>query len=599
MSRSWDAEGKPRKPRILCIGAQKAGTSWLHQQLNEHPKIWTAPIKELHYFNARHRPEDLKWLPWHFRRSVTATEKRFERRQEEMPAEIVRYLLDLTSEPMFTPRWYRQAFAPAPRGMWPLDTTPEYSTLPEKGLDEVANFLPRAKFIYLVRDPVERAISQLRMNLSRKRSMPRNPRGFMKYLDLPELHDRGDYATYIPRWQKRFGPDRLLILPYGRIATEPEKLMRDIEDFLGLVPHDYQNLSDRVHEGAKGVSFPQEGYDFLKKRFAAQYEFLEDRFGADFVAATTSPAGTTAPPVSVPAPAVQNIPKNEDTTHWAESPSPQKPTVIGIGAQKAGTSWLHAAMGQHPGLWTPPLKEAHFFNHLFCPDNRKWTPNHVSGTVAAIRSRYSRSGKVMPAHLAAYLDWLATEPPFTENWYMSLFAPTPPDARPMEITPAYSGLPGKGIDYMLEFLPDARFIYLIRDPVDRAVSQLRMNMRRRAQTPKQASAWLSAAANDAVLEQRGDYARYIPRWRRRLGPDRLLILPYGLIGSAPDALMRQIEDFLDLPRHDYQNLEKRVFATPESDNMPEEVRDILARRLRPQYEFLNTHFDADFNAALC
>ena len=282
---AWDAEGKPRKPRVVCIGAQKAGTSWLHHQLNEHPKIWTTPFKEVHYFNARHRPADRQWLPWHFREALRATERRFRLRHEEMPDAMVRYLVEMTSDPMFTPKWYRQAFAPAPRGILPLDTTPEYSTLPEAGVDEVAAFLPRAKFIYLLRDPVDRAISQLRMNLARRKVLPTAPKGYLRHLDDAELGDRGDYAAYLPRWQARIPADRLLVLPYGRIATDPMGVMRQVEAFLGLDPFAYSQLATVFHPGADAVAFPDEGRAILRDRFAAQYDYLAAHFDQAFNAA--------------------------------------------------------------------------------------------------------------------------------------------------------------------------------------------------------------------------------------------------------------------------------------------------------------------------
>lgn len=283
--RAWDAEGKPRKPRVVCIGAQKAGTSWLHHQLNEHPKIWTTPFKEVHYFNARHCPEHQQWLPWHFREAVRATERRFRARGEEMPDEMVRYLVEMTADPMFTPKWYRQAFAPAPRGTLPLDTTPEYSTLPEAGVDEVAEFLPRAKFIYLIRDPVARAISQLRMNLARRKALPKAPQDYLGHLDDDELSDRGDYAAYLPRWQMRIPPDRLLVLPYGRIASDPAGLMREVEVFLGLDPFAYSRLDTVFHRAVEAVEFPEEGRAILRDRFAAQYAFLAANFDEAFNAA--------------------------------------------------------------------------------------------------------------------------------------------------------------------------------------------------------------------------------------------------------------------------------------------------------------------------
>src|SRR5438093_12007205 len=42
-------------PDFLCVGAQKAGTSWLYRQLEPHPDFWMPPIKELHYLDNLNR----------------------------------------------------------------------------------------------------------------------------------------------------------------------------------------------------------------------------------------------------------------------------------------------------------------------------------------------------------------------------------------------------------------------------------------------------------------------------------------------------------------------------------------------------------------
>lgn len=587
MTRPWDADGKPRKPRVVCIGAQKAGTSWLHQQLNEHPKIWTTPFKEVHYFNARHRPEDRQWLPWHFREAVRATERRFRTRGEDMPDDLVRYLVEMTGESMFTPRWYRQAFAPAPRGMLPLDTTPEYSTMPDAGVAEAAEFLPRAKFIYLIRDPVERAISQLRMNLARRKLLPKTPDGYLRHLDDPDLDDRGDYATYLPRWQAHIPPDRLLVLPYGRIARDPAALMTEVEAFLGLDPGAYPKLTAVVHKGADAVDFPDEGRAILRDRFARQYDFLAQNFDSDFNAALDGVPTLKALPTK-PAPRM---------AHWADDPRPRKPSVVGIGAQKAGTSWLFAALRQHPGLWTPPVKETHYFDHLFCPDHRKWTGRNIRNAADGVRAHYVRVGKPMPGALAAYLHRIETGPQFTEEWYRAIFSPAPAGCRPVEITPAYCGLPPNGLDHLTQYLPKAQFIYLIRDPVDRFVSQLRMNLQRAGRKPATLDDWRREAA-DPVLEARGDYATYLPRWQARVPSDRLLVLPFGRIASDPEGLLAEVERFLGLTAHNFIGLEKRVFAARGPDEIPDQLRAELADRLAPQYAFLRRNFDEAFNAAL-
>jgi hypothetical protein len=38
-------------PDFLVIGAQRAGTTWLHRVLSQHPRLWLPPVKELHYFD--------------------------------------------------------------------------------------------------------------------------------------------------------------------------------------------------------------------------------------------------------------------------------------------------------------------------------------------------------------------------------------------------------------------------------------------------------------------------------------------------------------------------------------------------------------------
>jgi len=44
-------------PDFCCIGAQKAGTGWLYEQLRSHPDFWMPPLKELHYFDRLWRSE--------------------------------------------------------------------------------------------------------------------------------------------------------------------------------------------------------------------------------------------------------------------------------------------------------------------------------------------------------------------------------------------------------------------------------------------------------------------------------------------------------------------------------------------------------------
>ncbi len=200
----------------------------------------------MQFFNHRFIEEHRKWLPWHFRRGRQNIEKRWAARGEEMPRDMVRYLDRITREPMFTNHWYKLVFAPAPQGTRTIDVTPEYSTLPPEGVDFMAKFLPQAKFVYIIRHPVDRAISQLKMNLSRARRKPATVEDWLAEIEDPVLMDRGDYMRYVPRWNAHFGPDRLLYLPFGMIARDPLGFLRRVEDFLGLRQHDYRDLGKKV-----------------------------------------------------------------------------------------------------------------------------------------------------------------------------------------------------------------------------------------------------------------------------------------------------------------------------------------------------------------
>ena len=40
----------------------------------------------------------------------------------------------------------------------------------------------------------------------------------------------------------------------------------------------------------------------------------------------------------------------------------QYPDFLGIGAQKAATSWLDSILRNHPDVWLPPVKELHYWS---------------------------------------------------------------------------------------------------------------------------------------------------------------------------------------------------------------------------------------------
>ena len=85
---------------------------------------------------------------------------------------------------------------------------------------------PPVKIIYIVRDPFDRALSQIRMNAER-RGISGNGADWLALAREPDIASRGAYATYVPRWEAAFPEEDVLFLPYKRIGNDPAGVMRD------------------------------------------------------------------------------------------------------------------------------------------------------------------------------------------------------------------------------------------------------------------------------------------------------------------------------------------------------------------------------------
>lgn len=278
-------------PSFLCIGAQKAGTSWLFIQLRKHPDIWMPPIKELHFFDHLYVEQNRIWIKRHIRHGVlTALTKHLAEHQDkniksenmQLDWPYLKYLVDMTVHQPFTDAWYARCFnRPQAKKRLCGDITPEYSTIPEEGIEHIKKLIPNVKIFYIIRDPVERALSQIRMNIERRRVNP-DESILLKICDEWDIDNRGDYMTYIPRWQKNIDEKNLLILPYGNMKKDGKSFMRQIEDFLGVFNFDGYDFITKIHE-TKKFTIPESVITKLTERYMPQREFIEKTFGQEFL----------------------------------------------------------------------------------------------------------------------------------------------------------------------------------------------------------------------------------------------------------------------------------------------------------------------------
>ena len=240
-------------PKFLCIGVQKAATSWLWVQLRSHPGVWMPPVKELHYFDHLYVEENRNWTTGHIRKSVCDS-LQWHAKNGKIDLSYFRYMVDLGTKDLFTEKWYKHSFSwPASAGRMTGDVTPEYCMIPEEGIIYVRSLLGEAKIIVMLREPVSRALSQIRMNAAR-RGIDLEAASEDQWLALanePVIHSRACYNVFPELWSKAFGAENLHFIDYEQVSSTPGVVLRKLESFLGLSPAKYPAPKQPVHVGTK------------------------------------------------------------------------------------------------------------------------------------------------------------------------------------------------------------------------------------------------------------------------------------------------------------------------------------------------------------
>jgi hypothetical protein len=270
-----------------------------------------------------------------------------------------------------------------------------------------------------------------------------------------------------------------------------------------------------------------------------------------------------------------------------------KPDFLCIGAQKAGTSWLYVNLLRNGHIWMPPIKELHYFDHMFCPANRRWTTRHIQTLAAKIleKERISESG--INEDYIKYIDTLATGNLFSEEWYKSAFSYCVDTTCIYgDITPEYSCLPEKGIEYIRKYY-SPKIIYIIREPFSRIVSQLRMNaLRKNFAIDADESQWKTLISE--LDHSRGDYKTYIPLWNKYFAEKDILYMPFGLITADSTKFLRTVEKFLDVENiAESEILKHKVWASKEYP-IPESILNYCHEVTFEQSEFLRKNFSQEF-----
>ncbi len=252
-------------PDFLVIGAMRSGSTSLYRNLSMHPQVGPAKHKEVHYFDLRYRRGTL----WY--RSNFPTRRALRRREAATGSAAI------TGEA--SPYYLFHPLVP----------------------QRVHDALPDAKLIAILRDPVDRAVSNYHMQV--RRNLEDRPmaeamavdierQGHHPPPDAPEWNTRGApvrrtayvgrgrYAEQLERWYERFPREQLLVVETASLSRGDGQGFARVVEFLGLDPWRPHAFSE--HNVASYPPAETEVREHLREYFAPYNRRLFDLLGVEF-----------------------------------------------------------------------------------------------------------------------------------------------------------------------------------------------------------------------------------------------------------------------------------------------------------------------------
>lgn len=282
-----------------------------------------------------------------------------------------------------------------------------------------------------------------------------------------------------------------------------------------------------------------------------------------------------------------------------------KTVLFGVGSPKCGTSWLHGYLQRHPDCAMRQFKELNYFNTVETGgyDRRIALLQRKLQIIVADLARPGipaerRAGMAQQQadiHEAiALLDRRADDP---AAYMRYLAGGWQGEALVADLTPTYAMLPPKALQRMLTTAPDTRVLFLMRDPVERLWSHVRMyaqlSLPPGESLELHTARWLDMAlarrepGRPAMLDY-SDYAGIVARLRAVVPGDRLcLMFTEDLLDETGTATLCA---FLGI-RSVAPDLDRRANRGVPV-RQPEAARAAMRRVLRPQYEFAARSFPA-------
>jgi len=272
---------------VICIGAQKAATSFIFDQLVDEPKVLTTPRKEVHFWCTVAAQADPIWLH--------RSKQQYRRARQMLPLNLLRHGLKsisslLEARKMVSVReggpeaWhaYQQILLPRTQEQTvAFEATPSYALLPVETYRQMMNFHPNVHILYMLRDPVKRLWSamdysmrhEIAKGLKSKQDVSDAFQLVLNEKDGPFLHS--NYPKTLNRLIQAGLGDRTHVMFME--TMEENRELKALEHALGFKPTlNFKRVVNRNEHKSKP---PPEQLEQAGRIMEPIYNEIRDRFG--------------------------------------------------------------------------------------------------------------------------------------------------------------------------------------------------------------------------------------------------------------------------------------------------------------------------------
>ena len=254
-----------------------------------------------------------------------------------------------------------------------------------------------------------------------------------------------------------------------------------------------------------------------------------------------------------------------------------KTFILGIGAQKAGTTWLEAQLSKESFFSNDHIKEYHIFNKLACFKPIK-TKKIINKKLKGNKRKKSNM------NLITKLQAMRLMPKLYFDHFDYIYCRDQNITHVSDITPDYATLPADTFHFIKKGLEEKGFkikiIFLMRDPVERAWSHLRMI--NRLNHERNGTSKISAEAEYEQLKKfyKSDPCSIRTRYQDTSSIIEDIFPKNDIYYGFYETLFNQVEinkltDFLEAP-HLTPNFNQVVHSSPKPQKTVEGMDSLLS-----------------------